>query len=387
MVAMIAMGGGCASTPSSAPEGPRVRVMTYHLGAVGTEDVQRTDHGGLMRAAAQIQALSPDILFVSGLAYDRDGPQDGQNARRFVTNYLSRPQADTLSGRSYQTVMLPVNRAASGDAGRIPMHTVRAASVSVSSNAINTVRQAVPRPSTDSADEGMALFAHPDLTVLRDSIRTFRRFLWSQMPGAARPQDRHSGAPWHADETWQTLRLSSRSHWDVPVRTAEGTVLHVLASHPAVPTRDGAAQRSDRRNHDEIRFWVDYLDDAAYIDDDSSRGGGLDEEAAFVLVGRLNADPADDDVFRAEVRELTSHDRIRDITPRASPPGRTDGSTLPPEATARWGGRVDYVLPSRGLTVDTSGVWRPVSDTAAVPVSDHFPAWVDLRLPGGSSSR
>lgn len=383
MVAMIAMGGGCASTPSAAPEGPRVRVLTYYLGGVGTDELQRSDHGRLKRAAAQIQALSPDILFISGLAYD----QTGQNARRFVTNYLSRPQADTLSGRSYRTVMLPVNTGDARGAERIPVRTVHAASVSVapSSDAISTVRQALPAPPTDSVSEGMALFVHPDHTVLRDSIRTFRRFLWAEMPGAARPRDRHSGAPWHPDETWQTLRLSSRSHWDVPVRIAEGTVLHVLASHPAVPTRDGAAQRSDRRNHDEIRFWVDYLNDAAYIEDDSSHGGGLEEGAAFVLVGRLNADPDDDNVFRAAVRELISHDRVRDITPKASGAGRSTFSTLTAEATARWGGRVDYVLPSRGLTIDTSGISRPVSDTAAVRVSDHFPVWVDLRLPGGGS--
>jgi endonuclease/exonuclease/phosphatase family metal-dependent hydrolase len=230
----------------------------------------------------------------------------------------------------------------------------------------------------------MALFVHPDLTVLRDSIRTFRRFLWAEMPGAARPRDRHSGAPWHTDETWQTLRLSSRSHWDVPVRTAEGTVLHVLASHPAVPTRDGAAQRSDRRNHDEIRFWVDYLDDASYIEDDSGRGGGLDRKAAFVIVGRLNADPADDNVFRAAVHRLLSHDRIRDPRPTASAGGQSAFASLTAEATARWGGRVDYVLPSNRFVVDTSGVWRPVSDTAAVPVSDHFPVWVDLRRPKAS---
>jgi hypothetical protein len=357
--------------------------MTHHLGGVGTDDVQRSDHRRLTRAAAQIQALSPDILFISGLAYD----QTGQNARRFVTNYLSRPQADTLSGRSYRTVMLPVNTGDTRGAERILVRTVHAASVSVapSSDAISTVQQALPAPPTDSASEGMALFVHPDLTVLRDSIRTFRRFLWSQMPGAARPRDRYSGATWHTDETWQTLRLSSRSHWDVPVQTAEGTVLHVLASHPAVPTRDGAAQRSDRRNHDEIRFWVDYLNDAAYIEDDSSHGGGLEEGAAFVLVGRLNADPDDDNIFRAAVRALLSHDRVKDVTPRASEAGRTAGSTLRPEATARWGGRVDYVFPSSGLTVDTSGVRRPVPDTAAVPVSDHFPVWVDLRLPGGGS--
>jgi endonuclease/exonuclease/phosphatase family metal-dependent hydrolase len=53
---------------------------------------------------------------------------------------------------------------------------------------------------------------------------------------------------------------------------------------------------------------------------------------------------------------------------------------LAPDATAEWGGRIDYVLPSEGLSVHDSGVWRPTPrDTSALPASDHFPVWVDVR--------
>ena len=54
------------------------------------------------------------------------------------------------------------------------------------------------------------------------------------------------------------LPLSSKSHWDVPVRIGNVT-LHLLASHPTPPAFDGAEDRNGRRNHDEIRFWSDYL--------------------------------------------------------------------------------------------------------------------------------
>ena len=200
------------------------------------------------------------------------------------------------------------------------------------------------------------------------------------MPNAAEPLDSTSGEPWYTPDEWQSFRLSSKSHWDVPVRLPDGTVVHVLASHPTPPAFDGAAQRNARRNHDEIRFWVDYLDGAAYIEDDSSRSGGLADDASFVVVGDLNADPDDQGVYRQAIRELVSHGRIHGgLAPTASPAGQAAFPNLDPDDTARWGSRVDYVLPSATLSIDTSGVWRPVSrDTTTVSASDHFPVWVDV---------
>jgi endonuclease/exonuclease/phosphatase family metal-dependent hydrolase len=167
----------------------------------------------------------------------------------------------------------------------------------------------------------------------------------------------------------------------------------VLASHPTPPAFDGPASRNTRRNHDEIRFWVDYLSGRAYIEDDSSRGGGLHDGAAFVVVGDLNADPDEDNVYRQAIRDLVTHDRVHpDATPTASPAGQASFPTLDPDDTARWGKRVDYVLPSANLAIDTSGVWRPhrrdvvaertsvPRDTTAQPVSDHFPVWADVHV-------
>lgn len=391
---------GCAPAESQEEDGGEaLRVMTYNIEDVRTQDLRRDDHPRLQRAAARIQALAPDVLLVNEITYDQpgapgyeEGDPEGRNARRFVENYLSQPQADSLSGQLYQTVMLPVNTGVpSGydlnDDGRVVSEVP---SVPPSPNGGSVAQQTDAGRAygndawgfgTFPGQYGMALFVHPDLEVLRDSIRTFRLFPWSHMPNAARPIDSTNGEPWYSQEEWEAFRLSSKSHWDVPVRLPDGTVLHVLASHPTPPAFDGPAQRNARRNHDEIRLWVDYLDDAAYIKDDSGRVGGLHDGAAFVVVGDLNADPDDESMYRDAVRMLVSHDRVHSkAVPTASPGSQAAFPSLDPDDTARWGKRVDYVLPAANLSVDTSGVWRPVSpDSTALPVSDHFPVWMDLR--------
>jgi len=375
-------------------------MMTYNVEDVRTADLKRTDHPRLTRAAARIQALSPDVLLVNEITYDQpgspgytSGEPEGQNARRFVEHYLSQPQADTLEGLSYRTVMLPVNTGLpSGydlnDDGRVV--TERPAIAPSPKDGSVAEQTAEGRAYGNDAwgfgvfpgQYGMALLVRPDVEVLRDSIRTFRLFRWSRMPEAAEPVDSTSGEPWYAPEAWQNVRLSSKSHWDVPLRTPGGEVVHVLASHPTPPAFDGAAQRNARRNHDEIRLWVDYLSGASYIEDDSSRSGGLPPDAAFVVMGDLNADPDEKGRFREAIRNLVGHARVRsDVEPTATSAGRAAFPRLDPDDTARWGRRVDYVLPSVTLAVDTSGVWRPVPrDTSALPVSDHFPVWLDVRV-------
>lgn len=61
------------------------------------------------------------------------------------------------------------------------------------------------------------------------------------------------------------LRLSSKSHWDVPINIpldAEASVtkrVHMLLHHPTPPAFDGAEGRNHLRNHDEIRLFADYV--------------------------------------------------------------------------------------------------------------------------------
>src|SRR5918992_919131 len=51
-------------------------------------------------------------------------------------------------------------------------------------------------------------------------VRTFQTFLWKDMPGALLPDDPATPQPgdWYSEEILDIFRLSSKSHWDVPVR-------------------------------------------------------------------------------------------------------------------------------------------------------------------------
>ena len=83
------------------------------------------------------------------------------------------------------------------------------------------------------------------------------------MPGNLIP------AGFYDPEELDVFRLSSKNHVDVPVKIDNGTV-HFLVSHPTPPVFDGPEDRNGTRNHDEIRFWADYVDPArsGYIYDD-----------------------------------------------------------------------------------------------------------------------
>lgn len=231
-------------------------------------------------------------------------------------------------------------------------------------------------------------------------IRTFQRLLWMQMPNALLPVDPENGLNWYSPEDLQVLRLSSKSHWDVPVEIG-GRVLHVLASHPTPPAFDGAEDRNGRRNFDEIRLWRDYLtpETGGWIHDDSGNTGGLSDQASFVIVGDLNADPLDGGSVAGAIQQLLQHPRVR-----AEPVPRSDGGELTSERQAginqqhrglaaedtadfsdRVVGnlRVDFVLPSTDLRVLSAKVFWPTAGEAAelVDCSDHRLVYLDLQLP------
>jgi endonuclease/exonuclease/phosphatase family metal-dependent hydrolase len=246
---------------------------------------------------------------------------------------------------------------------------------------------------------GMVLLSrHP---ILREQVRTFRELRWSAMPGALRP-DGH-----YQDAAWAALRLSSKSHWDVPIGIGDpargGRVVHALCSHPTPPAFDGPADHNGCRNHDEIRFWVDYLTpaQAGWIVDDRGVAGGLAEGEAFVVLGDLNCDPVDGDAQRASLHALLAHPRVQDPAPQSrggedaskrqfgqnskhlGPADRDTGDFDDTVGTGPGNLRVDYVLPSRDLELGRSGVFWPLAFEAgakSVAASDHRAVWVDVVL-------
>src|SRR5215207_1964849 len=124
---------------------------------------------------------------------------------------------------------------------------------------------------------GMAVYSmHP---IVLDDVRTFQTFRWADMPGALLPDDPSTPAPadWFTPEELAQVRLSSKSHWDLPI-DVDGRIVHFLVSHPTPPVFDGPEDRNGRRNHDEIRLWADYVTPgqaSRYIYDDEGRRGGL----------------------------------------------------------------------------------------------------------------
>ncbi|MET0933330.1 MAG: endonuclease/exonuclease/phosphatase family protein [Mycetocola sp.] len=253
---------------------------------------------------------------------------------------------------------------------------------------------------------GMAILSK--YPIVTDEVRTFQNFLWKDMPGALLPDDPATAEPadWFSPEELDVVRLSSKSHWDVPVQVGKKTV-HVLASHPTPPTFDGPEDRNGLRNHDEIRFWADYVTPgrSKYIVDDDGKKRGLRPSQPFVIVGDQNADPLDGDSVDAAIDQLLDHKRIVDPLPASE--GAVEAAALQGGANAFHQGdprydtadfadtapgnlRADYVLPSRKLGVLDAGVFWPtqadplsrLTGVFPFPSSDHRLVWVDLRVRG-----
>lgn len=239
------------------------------------------------------------------------------------------------------------------------------------------------------------------------AARTFQTFRWKDMPGALLPDDPATSAPrdWYSPAEQAVLRLSSKSHWDLPVRLP-GRTVHFLVSHPTPPTFDGPEDRNGTRNHDEIRFWADYVAGPArsrYIYDDRGHRGGLRPGASFVIAGDMNADPEDGDSVDHAARQLLDSPQVDSRLPPSSA-GAPEAALLQGGANLTQTGdprldtadfadstpgnlRVDYVLPSRRLRPVGGGVFWPATTdplsrlTGAYPfpTSDHRMVWLDVR--------
>jgi hypothetical protein len=153
-----------------------------------------------------------------------------------------------------------------------------------------------------------------------DAIRTFQTFLWKDMPARC-SDDPTTAAPddFYSPEELAVFRLSSKSHWDVPIQVGNKTV-HFLVSHPTPPVFDGPEDRNGTRNFDEIRFWADYISPnrGDYIYDDNGEYGGLEPGSLFVIAGDQNSDPFDGDSIPGAIQQLLDHPLVRDPLPRSA---------------------------------------------------------------------
>jgi len=337
--------------------------------------LSNSDHPQIRNIAEIIQRVRPDVLLLNEFDYDPD-PQKG--VYPFLQRYLAQGQPGAE----------PID---------YPYFYQGSVNTGVDSG-MDLDRDGVLSGTGNDAF-GFGLYpGHYGMLLLSrfpiryEDIRSFQHFLWKDMPDNLMADMRtDEGALWYPPDIQKRLRLSSKSHWDVPV-TINGRTLHILASHPTPPVFDGPEDRNGRRNHDEIRLWVDYLsgeEEAHYIYDDAGGRGGLRGER-FVIMGDLNASMEEGDARRESIAELLGHEAVRRGLIPTSDGGRANRADSPfsPTHTAAWGMRADYVIPSRqGWKVQDAGVFWPTRSDPLYRLvknrrasSDHRLVWVDLEL-------
>lgn len=359
---------GCG--PEVEDAGPiRIALLNLHLArnAPGKAAAEIESGSAQIRALVKvIVAKDPDILVLLELDYDREG--------RALAAFRKRLAA---AGSTYAfTFHAPVN------AGR-------RTGLDLDGDGKTNGPGDAQGWGVFEGQFGMAVLSR--LPIQRENIRTFRKQLWADMPGALFPAEILPA------EARNVLRLSSKAHWDVPVRLSPDRNLHLLVSHPTPPVFDGPADFNGKRNHDEIRFWGEYIMNAQWIKDDTGQYGGLSQNAHFAIIGGLNNDPNDGDGRHEAIRDLLTNPLISDPRPRSKHKKTVQtGANLkhlgdPALDTAHWPAeeieasgnlRVDYILLAHGLKAAESGVfWPEASDpqhATAEAASDHRLIWVDI---------
>ena len=381
-------------SPTKTGEPARQQAMTLRVATYNTS-LYSDDAGGVIRQlegdsaharkiASVLQKVRPDLVLLNEFDFD----EAHRAADLFQQRYLE------------------VAQPAGGEPLRYPYRYLAPVNTGVQSGLDLDGNGTVGGTGRDRGNDAWGYGLHPGqygMLVLSKypideaQVRTFQLLRWSTLPGATNPIDPAKGRGFYPDATWAQLRLSSKSHWDVPVRMPQGTV-HFLVSHPTPPVFDGPEDRNGHRNADELRLWREYLSagDKPWLCDDQGRCGGLAEDARFVIAGDLNNDPIDGDGHHDAILELLEHPRVmRMATPRSEGGEETalayaakglQRRGAPAHVTGDFGPRagamrLDYVLPSTGFALVGSGVyWPRKSDpnAAIADGSDHHLVWVDL---------
>ena len=400
--AVTAMAGPATAAPPDGRGPTDLRVATYNLSLNRSlpgqlvADLSTGTNAQAKTVAEIIQHANPDIVLLN----EFDFVEGGVAAQLFRDNYLEVPQG-TADAVEYPYAFVA------------PSNTGIASGFDLNNNGATVTTPLAAGYGDDAfgfgafpGQFGMAVLSK--YPIVTEDVRTFQHVLGKDMPGALLPDDPNTVAPadWYSPEELEVFRLSSKSHWDIPV-DVDGSTLHVLAAHPTPPTFDGVEDRNGLRNHDEIRFWADYVQPGPgsdYIYDDAGATGGLAPGESFVILGDQNADPLDGDSVDAAIDQLLGHPRITDPLPTSA--GAVEAAALQGGANLAHEGdpkydtadfndnpapgnlRADYVLPSRDLRVTDAAVFWPVAadplsaltGNFPFPSSDHRLVWVDLRV-------
>ncbi len=388
LILVVLPGVGC-SGHEAVPDNP-VRFAVFNIWEMSTSKITDVDSNGVgqdeqLRAAAEIiQRIKPDVLMLNEIDHHIEAFHAGEdlalNARRFLEAYLAGGD---------NPLAFPYLYAAPCNTGLL------------SGKDLDNNGRAATEADLHTRDYGgdaygygeypgrfsMAILSRYPLEI--DQCRTFQKFLWKDLPDNRIPTE------WYSPDAIEILRLSSKSHWDLPVRIGKKTV-HLLLSHPTPPIFDGEEDRNGRRNYDEIRMWVHYVNGDSVLVDDSGKRGGLAEGESFIIGGDLNAAPHGDKLkvgLRA-IDQLLEHPRMTDCRRLLVSEGALNNREPGPPTyiesrTAGWGERglrIDHLIPSSNLAVVGGGVFWPDTLTdahgaaLAKKASDHRLIWLDINL-------
>ncbi len=368
-----------------------LRVGQFNIWEMSTTKILETDGAGaganpqLLAAAGIIQEVAPDILIINEIDHDYEAFERGEdlalNARRFNELYLKQGE---------RSLDYPFAYAAPCNTGFLTGKDLDNDGVTASD---------ADRGDREHGSDSFGYGIYPgqySMAILSkypiqaEAARSFQRYRWIDLPDNLIPPD------WFTEDELKLYRLSSKSHWDVPVQVGDRR-LHLLVSHPTPTGYDGPENLNGRRNHDEIKLWVHYLDNDSVLVDDAGLRGGLAAGESFLLAGDLNADPEGEVLESGQraIQQLLGHARIKEtghlMTSEGAVQGREPG---PPDNAERhtvgWEGggfRIDYILTSVDLVPIRGGVhWPdpsqdPEAASRADKASDHHMTWLDIEMP------
>ena len=377
---------------------PSAGLLATHLASPNVDDQFRRQ---AKNVAEVIQRVAPDVLLVN--EFDPLGNADAANG----PEELLRDNFLEVSQNGATPIDFPYVFIA-------PSNTGVATGKDLNNNGVAVTTPGAPGYGDDAFGFGafpgqFGMVVYSKYPILYEDVRTFQLFRWKDMPGNLIP------TPFYSPDEVEILRLSSKSHWDVPILIGD-KVVHFLVSHPTPPVFDGPEDRNGRRNHDEIRFWADYVSpgQSGYIYDDEGVHGGLKPGELFVIAGDQNSDPLDGDSIPGAIQQLTEHPLVNaKLSPSSA--GAVEATVLQGGAnaahrsdprfdtadfsdTAPGNLRADYVLPRKNLQLTGAGVFWPIQSdplfrltgvfssanwglVGGFPTSDHRSVWIDVTVP------
>jgi len=367
-----------------------VRIAVFNIWELSTDKLLNVDKKGvgldkqLLSAAQIIKKIKPDVLVINEIDHDYNAISKGLslNLFRFMKAYLQQ-----------------------GDAGITYFHVFTApcnTGIPTGLDLNNDGRISSEQNVGDRAYGGdcfgfgsypgqYAMGLYSKFPIDTSQVRTFQKFLWKDLAGNHIPPD------YFDEAALNIFRLSSKSHWDVPI-LINGKKLHLFLSHPTPPSFDGDEDSNGRRNFDEIKFWVNYLADDNTLYDDKNIYGGFKGNHPFLIAGDLNASRNSESRYdnMVAIDQLLNHPKINDtgrwLVSKGGCEGRIEG---PPDfwerSTAKFGTdnrmRIDYLLPDKNIQIKGGGVFWPSGDedpaghTLAETASDHRLVWIDIIIP------